>query len=202
MSSSCLDDATILAVGRGTVQGAERVPIEEHVAECDECRSLVSAVARGSMLDLVAVLGDSVSPKPPSVSIPKADSAVISERVAREVRQSGIGHAAAPVAAPPSEDTDPKLASAVPLALAEDELVTTIPEPLAKANPLAASAPPVAVAPPVVSRTPEMLPTPPPPVVVPAAPLSENPFAPNRKPLWIGLALVVAAAVAALAAFR
>lgn len=180
MSSACLDEATILAVGRGTVQGADRLPIEEHVAECDECRSLVSAVARGSMLDLVSVLGEGASPKPPSVTVPRADSQAISERVAREVPRSGIEHAAAPLVTGDDDDDD----------------VETNRPPMS--NPLAVSR--VPDPPESLSTTPEIIPSPKPaaqPVAAVVAPASSG------VPLWLVLLFVVLlAATAAMAAIR
>ncbi len=190
--TSCLDEATILAVGRGTVQGADRLPIEEHVAECDECRSLVSAVARGSMLDLVSVLGEGASPKPPSVTVPLADSQVLSERVARVVPRSGIEHTA-----PPAEDPDE-----------DDNAITNVPPPPVEKNPLALSAPPaVAVALPVpppiasTSTTPEIIPTahPAPKPFTPVPPPAKR----GTRPLGVGVALMVLlAGMAADLAFR
>lgn len=181
MSSACLDEATILAVGRGTVQGADRLPIEEHVAGCDECRSLVSAVARGSMLDLVAVLGESASPKPPSVTVPRADAQAISERVAREVPRSGIEHAAAPLA-PPEEEAD------------DDDAETNRPP---MSNPLAVSR--VPDPPPSLSTTPEIIPSPRPAPKPVAAAVAPRPGV----PLWLVLLFVVLlGATAAMAAVR
>jgi serine/threonine-protein kinase len=44
----CPDEATILAFGRGEGDPALRRSVSEHIKECDECRSLVSAVLRSS----------------------------------------------------------------------------------------------------------------------------------------------------------
>jgi hypothetical protein len=47
----CLDEETILAFGRGGLAATVRANAEEHIATCDECRQLVSAVARASFVD-------------------------------------------------------------------------------------------------------------------------------------------------------
>jgi serine/threonine protein kinase len=47
----CLDEETILAFGRGGLAATVRATAEEHIATCDECRQLVSAVARASFVD-------------------------------------------------------------------------------------------------------------------------------------------------------
>jgi serine/threonine protein kinase len=47
----CLDEETILAFGRGGLAATVRASAEEHIATCDECRQLVSAVARASFVD-------------------------------------------------------------------------------------------------------------------------------------------------------
>jgi serine/threonine-protein kinase len=47
----CLDEETILAFGGGSLSAAVRAEAEEHIATCDECRQLVSAVARASFVD-------------------------------------------------------------------------------------------------------------------------------------------------------
>lgn len=47
----CLDEETILAFCRGDVAPAKRPAIEKHIGQCDECRALVSAVARSSLVD-------------------------------------------------------------------------------------------------------------------------------------------------------
>jgi serine/threonine-protein kinase len=46
----CPDEATILAFGRGEGDPALRRLVTEHMTECDECRSLVSAVVRSSSM--------------------------------------------------------------------------------------------------------------------------------------------------------
>ncbi len=46
---SCLDEETILAFCRGTLADDGRARALEHIASCDECRALVSAVARSTM---------------------------------------------------------------------------------------------------------------------------------------------------------
>ncbi|MBX3229966.1 MAG: protein kinase [Labilithrix sp.] len=48
--NECPDEATILAFGRGEGDSALRRAVEVHLAECDECRALVSAVVRSSSL--------------------------------------------------------------------------------------------------------------------------------------------------------
>ena len=47
----CLDEETILAFGGGSLSATVRAAAEEHIATCDECRQLVSAVARASFVD-------------------------------------------------------------------------------------------------------------------------------------------------------
>jgi serine/threonine protein kinase len=47
----CLDEETILAFCRGDLPAVTRADAEEHIATCDECRQLVSAVARSSFVD-------------------------------------------------------------------------------------------------------------------------------------------------------
>jgi eukaryotic-like serine/threonine-protein kinase len=47
---TCLDEETILAFCQGDLAPAARARAEEHVAACDECRTLVSAVARSSIV--------------------------------------------------------------------------------------------------------------------------------------------------------
>lgn len=152
------------------------------MAGCDECRSLVSAVARGSMLDLVSVLGESASPKPPSVTVPRADAQAISERVAREVPRSGIEHAAAPLAPPEEEEEE------------EDDVETNRPP---MSNPLAVSR--VPDPPESLSTTPEIIPSPKPAPAPVAAVVATK----AGVPLWLVLLFVVLlAATAAMAAVR
>jgi serine/threonine-protein kinase len=50
----CLDEETILAFCRGGLAADVRSRAEEHISTCDECRVLVSAVARSSFSDLAA----------------------------------------------------------------------------------------------------------------------------------------------------
>jgi serine/threonine-protein kinase len=47
----CLDEETILAFCGGDLPALTRANAEEHIATCDECRQLVSAVARSSFVD-------------------------------------------------------------------------------------------------------------------------------------------------------
>src|SRR6185437_14108997 len=54
----CLDEATILAFGRGDVDPSTKRAVNEHVAECDECRSLVAQVVRSSSIVPKAELVD------------------------------------------------------------------------------------------------------------------------------------------------
>ncbi len=42
----CLDEDTVLAFCGGRLAAEERARVEEHLAECDDCRALVSAVAK------------------------------------------------------------------------------------------------------------------------------------------------------------
>ena len=46
----CPDEATLLAYGRGEGDSAGRRDVEQHLAECDECRSLASLVVRSSSM--------------------------------------------------------------------------------------------------------------------------------------------------------
>jgi len=53
----CLDEETILAYCRGAegrLDGGARAQVEVHLQTCDECRALVSAVARSSIVDVRA----------------------------------------------------------------------------------------------------------------------------------------------------
>lgn len=67
----CLDEETILAFGRGDLPPAGRARAEQHLAECDECRSLVSAVVRSSAASFppMSSRGVVVSPSPPDVGL-------------------------------------------------------------------------------------------------------------------------------------
>jgi anti-sigma factor RsiW len=47
----CLDEETVLAFAAGDLPEARRKEAQEHIAQCDECRALVSAVARSSFVD-------------------------------------------------------------------------------------------------------------------------------------------------------
>ena len=47
----CLDEETILGFCRGGLAESLRVLAEEHISTCDECRQLVSAVARSSFAE-------------------------------------------------------------------------------------------------------------------------------------------------------
>lgn len=47
----CLDEASILSFGRGDMPASRRATAEAHVAVCDECRVLASAVRRASIVD-------------------------------------------------------------------------------------------------------------------------------------------------------
>ncbi|MFO0742011.1 MAG: hypothetical protein U0270_39300 [Labilithrix sp.] len=53
----CPDEATILAFGRGEGDPQTRRMVEQHMAECDECRSLVGAWVRSSSMMPVAKPG-------------------------------------------------------------------------------------------------------------------------------------------------
>ncbi|MBX3209746.1 MAG: protein kinase [Labilithrix sp.] len=89
--TECLDEEAILSFCRGSMAAAERPRVEAHIAECDECRALVSAVARSSL-----------APRPaaPSVAL-AADPAMAPTTPA----QGGFGPSAAPRAA----STPPRL---------------------------------------------------------------------------------------------
>lgn len=45
----CLDEETILAFCRGTLQPSARARAEEHLAACDDCRTVLSVLARSSV---------------------------------------------------------------------------------------------------------------------------------------------------------
>ncbi len=63
----CLDEETILAFCRGGVAKSLRPPIEQHLGECDECRALVSAVARSSLVDPRELMADpAIAPTTPA----------------------------------------------------------------------------------------------------------------------------------------
>ncbi|MCW5837652.1 MAG: serine/threonine protein kinase, partial [Labilithrix sp.] len=49
--TECLDEEAILSFCRGGMAPEGRPAVEAHIAECDECRALVSAVARSSLVD-------------------------------------------------------------------------------------------------------------------------------------------------------
>jgi eukaryotic-like serine/threonine-protein kinase len=59
----CLDEETILAFCRGDVAPARRPAIEKHIGQCDECRALVSAVARSSLVDPEELFESPLPPK-------------------------------------------------------------------------------------------------------------------------------------------
>lgn len=46
----CLDESTILAFGQGSVDAATKKRVEDHIAECEECRSLAMQVVRSSSM--------------------------------------------------------------------------------------------------------------------------------------------------------
>lgn len=46
MASGCLDDTAILGFAEGLITGTERADAERHLAGCEECRQLVSELAR------------------------------------------------------------------------------------------------------------------------------------------------------------
>ncbi len=48
----CLDEETILTFVKGDLPAEKRARAQDHIATCDECRVLVSAVARSSFVDL------------------------------------------------------------------------------------------------------------------------------------------------------
>ncbi|MBX3185580.1 MAG: serine/threonine protein kinase [Labilithrix sp.] len=54
----CLDEETILAFGGGELEAGKRKAAQEHINTCDECRALVSAVARASRPDAGEVAAD------------------------------------------------------------------------------------------------------------------------------------------------
>ncbi len=56
--TECLDEETILAFCDGSLAARKRAIAEEHIASCDECRQLVSAVARASMPALNTAEGE------------------------------------------------------------------------------------------------------------------------------------------------
>jgi hypothetical protein len=47
----CLDEETVLAFCGGKLAAEARARVEEHLGACDECRALVSAIARTSMVE-------------------------------------------------------------------------------------------------------------------------------------------------------
>ncbi len=62
--STCLSDAAIVDFSRGALAAEARAEAERHLADCDECRVLVSEVARGSFgpTSQAPALGDDDAP--------------------------------------------------------------------------------------------------------------------------------------------
>ena len=56
--TECLDEEAILSFCRGSMALARRPSVEAHLAECDECRALVSAVVRSSIVEPKEVVAD------------------------------------------------------------------------------------------------------------------------------------------------
>jgi serine/threonine protein kinase len=52
MMTECLDEESILSFCRGGLAPEKRRSAERHIAECEECRVLVSAVMRSSLVDV------------------------------------------------------------------------------------------------------------------------------------------------------
>ena len=48
--TECLDEEAILSFCRGSMAAEKRPGVEAHMGECDECRALISAVARSSLV--------------------------------------------------------------------------------------------------------------------------------------------------------
>jgi hypothetical protein len=98
----CLDEESILSFCRGTMAAERRPPAEAHVAECEECRVLVSAVMRSSRIDPSELVPAS---KPSTEVEKKADMAMDPtaplQRPARPV-------VTAPPAEAPSPTTNPE----------------------------------------------------------------------------------------------
>lgn len=53
--TSCPDEASILSFGRGDMTSARSTGVASHVEGCDECRVLVAAVRRASIVDAAEV---------------------------------------------------------------------------------------------------------------------------------------------------
>ena len=56
--TECLDEEAILSFCRGSMPLARRPAVEGHIAECDECRALVSAIVRSSIVEPKEVVAD------------------------------------------------------------------------------------------------------------------------------------------------
>jgi anti-sigma factor RsiW len=67
----CLDEATILAFGQGSVDAATKKRVEDHIAECDECRSLVMQVVRSSSMIPTAAPNDAPPDSEPPAAPPE-----------------------------------------------------------------------------------------------------------------------------------
>jgi serine/threonine-protein kinase len=69
--TECLDEEAILSFCQGSMPAERRPAVEAHIAQCDECRALVSAVMRSSFVDPSEVAGD---PAPATPVPPRATS--------------------------------------------------------------------------------------------------------------------------------
>src|SRR5262245_16661818 len=56
--NECLDEEAILSFCRGSMAATKRPGVEAHIAECDECRALVSAVVRSSLVEPKELVAD------------------------------------------------------------------------------------------------------------------------------------------------
>ena len=83
----CLDEQTILVFCRGSVPLPLRSQIEAHLGDCDECRTLVRALARASIPDASAEVEAEIAAEiaaevaaevaPPSEAVPGAPPAAV-----------------------------------------------------------------------------------------------------------------------------
>jgi len=90
--TECLDEEAILSFCLGSMALARRPHVEAHLAECDECRALVSAVVRSSIVEPKEVVADpAMAPTTP------AQGGFGSSRADGQLRQAESAPPMAPV---------------------------------------------------------------------------------------------------------
>ncbi len=125
MTDPCLSETSILAFVQGAMVGPAREKAERHLAACEECRMLVSVLARSSLVDVDEAKGAPPAPAPAPGASPEEPSTLVSRtddlpapapRALPVSLESSPRLSPAPSPAAPTPKKAPRIAAAVALA--------------------------------------------------------------------------------------